>query len=305
MIKEYVTKLINDFPESMRNKKCENIDVILSGGIFNGSYLIGGLYFLKEMENHHYIKIKQISSCSIGSIGAILYLINELDIVSEMYNTILENFKKEYSLQQFDNILKKIKEKLPKDFAKNVCGKLYITYYDIQNFKKKVKFMYKNNDELMDIVRRSCSIPFIMDGNILYKNKFCDGIFPYVFPSKTKKILYLDLFGSDKLCYLLSIKNENSNIHRILSGVLDCHLFFIKKTNTQMCSFVEDWCISDWFHHKMKKYVIEFIIVSIIYVFSWVKKNVDVKLYKNTVIFKIINKIIKDVYIILIENYCV
>jgi hypothetical protein len=115
----------------------------------------------------------------------------------------------------------------------------------------------------------------------------------------------LDLFGSDKLCYLLSIKNENSNIHRILSGVLDCHLFFIKKTNTQMCSFVEDWCISDWFHHKMKKYVIEFIIVSIIYVFSWVKKNVDVKLYKNTVIFKIINKIIKDVYIILIENYCV
>ena len=55
MIDEYVNKLIENLPES--SKKLQNIDLVLDGGLFNGSYLVGALYFLKEMERRQYIKI--------------------------------------------------------------------------------------------------------------------------------------------------------------------------------------------------------------------------------------------------------
>jgi predicted acylesterase/phospholipase RssA len=71
MIDEYVNRLIENLPEE--TKKLQHIDLVLDGGIFNGSYLVGSLYFLKEMERRRYIKIERISGCSIGSIVAFLY----------------------------------------------------------------------------------------------------------------------------------------------------------------------------------------------------------------------------------------
>mgnify|MGYP003840060669 CR=1 FL=1 len=45
----------------MKNRKTPLvIDLVLDGGIFNGSYLIGALYFLKEMEKKKYIKINEL-----------------------------------------------------------------------------------------------------------------------------------------------------------------------------------------------------------------------------------------------------
>ena len=70
MIDEYVNKLIENLPEE--TKKLQYIDLVLDGGIFNGSYLVGSLYFLKEMERRKYLKIARISGCSIGSIVAFL-----------------------------------------------------------------------------------------------------------------------------------------------------------------------------------------------------------------------------------------
>ena len=85
MIQHYVDKLIENLPLKTFVK---HLDLVLDGGIFNGSYLIGALYFLKEMEKREYIVIDRISGCSIGSICAFLYLINELDMVTEIYNII-------------------------------------------------------------------------------------------------------------------------------------------------------------------------------------------------------------------------
>ena len=38
-------------------KKRQNINIIMEGGLFNGSYLTGALYYLKELEKKQYIKI--------------------------------------------------------------------------------------------------------------------------------------------------------------------------------------------------------------------------------------------------------
>ena len=47
MIDEYVNRLIENLPED--KNKLQQVDLVLDGGAFNGSYLVGALYFLKEM----------------------------------------------------------------------------------------------------------------------------------------------------------------------------------------------------------------------------------------------------------------
>ena len=86
MINDYVVKLIDNLPDDIKNvKKPQSIDLVLDGGIFNGSYLVGALYFLKEMEKRNYIKIERISGCRIGSIVAFLYYIDGLELMSKLY----------------------------------------------------------------------------------------------------------------------------------------------------------------------------------------------------------------------------
>ena len=94
MINEYVIKLIENLPDDIKNtKEPLVIDLVLDGGIFNGSYLVGALYFLKEMEKRKYIKIDRISGCSIGSVVAFLYFIDGLDLMPELYNIINKEFR--------------------------------------------------------------------------------------------------------------------------------------------------------------------------------------------------------------------
>ena len=58
--KEEVSKLIDNIPLSKKNQR-EKIDIILDGGLFNGSYLIGALYFLREMEKVGYVEVDKLS----------------------------------------------------------------------------------------------------------------------------------------------------------------------------------------------------------------------------------------------------
>ena len=94
MINEYVNKLIENLPDNIKNcKEPEKIDLVLDGGIFNGSYLVGALHFLKEMEKRNYIKIERISGCSIGSSVAFLYFIDALDLMPKLYDIVNNEFR--------------------------------------------------------------------------------------------------------------------------------------------------------------------------------------------------------------------
>ena len=109
MIQQYVNKLIDNLPNNIKNtNKPLKIDLVLDGGVFNGSYLAGALYFLKEMENRKYIIVDRISGCSIGSIVGFLYLMNRLDLVTNLYVEFNKEFKETYSL----NIINYVKSNL-------------------------------------------------------------------------------------------------------------------------------------------------------------------------------------------------
>lgn len=303
MVKEYVNKLIENLPNDFKTDSPLVLDVVLDGGIFNGSYLIGALYFLKEMEQRQYVKINRISGCSIGSIAAFSYFIDGLDVMPKFYKMVHSEFKKTHHLHTIKELKQILTNYIPDDICSKINHKLYICYNNIKKNKKIVKSVYKNTDDIIKTIIKSCYIPYLIDGNLLYENKAMDGLTPYIFNKEyKKKILYLDLYGYDKISNLLCIKNENTNYHRILSGLLDIHYFFIKQTNTQMCSYVNDWNYYNLSFYYFKL-AIEKMCILLIKLFILIKKHISSN-WKNGIILKILSKLSQDIFIIILEKYC-
>ena len=310
MIKEYIDKLINNIP-LLKKKEREKINLILDGGLFNGSYLIGALYFLEEMEKRDLITIQKISACSIGSIAAVLFCINRMYIANEIYEMSILQFKKELNFKSFDSIFQKIENLFPENICELMNDRVFISYYDLKKRKKITKSKYKNRNDVIDTMKRSCFVPYLINGDITYKNKYIDGIYPYIFPNEQNiKNLYLDLLNYDKIFNAISIKNEKTNFHRILSGLLEMHLFFIKKKSTQMCSFIDTLSINYIVYHYFIKKIVENILFYIVYFFyllqkynKYIPSNIQEYL-NNNIFIQIINSCSKEIVDILLKNFC-
>jgi hypothetical protein len=301
MIDDYVNKLIENLPED--SKRNQHIDLVLDGGIFNGSYLVGSLFFLKEMERRQYLTIDRISGCSIGSIVAFLYYTESLDIMPSLYEIVNQEFKQSYTLKTITLLKSHLKDRIPDDICSKINDKLFICYYDVKQRKKIVKSTYTNVDDIIDTIIKSCYIPFLIDNNMFYKKKYVDGINAYIFKKEShKKILHMELFSYDKFIYAINIKNEKTNFHRILTGLLDIHSFFIKQSNTSMCSYVNDWSILNKLHHNVKL-LFETLFVYSIYAIIYIKKYIP-KEIKDNVLYKILTKITFDIFSIILETYC-
>ena len=87
MLSNYINNLIQNIPE--RDTPYE-LDVVLEGGVFNGSYELGILIFLKALEKKNYLNIKRISGTSVGAVAALKYVIDKLETSIENY----EKFRK-------------------------------------------------------------------------------------------------------------------------------------------------------------------------------------------------------------------
>jgi len=292
MYKKYIKKLIKNIPiDTCENYQC--IDLILDGGSFNGSYLIGALYFLKEMERKSILKIDKISGVSIGSLSAFLYHIDALHIIDEIYKKGVYKLKKHTNFNIFDifdDIFNKIKPLIKDDICETMRNRIYITYYNANTCKKIVKSKFKNIDDIFETIKRSCFIPYVIDGNITWRDKYIDGINPYIFKQTVnKRILHINLIGYDKIFNTLSIKNEKSNTHRILHGLLDIHLFFIKKQNTIMCRYIEN---GDLYYNllNMIRCIFELYIIYSVYFYiilkKWINSHKEINEIINTTIFK-------------------
>lgn len=302
MIEDYVNKLIENLPEESKN--LQHIDLVLDGGAFNGSYLVGAVYFLKEMEKRGYVKIERISGCSIGSVVGFLYYINSLDLMAKLYDTIKNDFKNKFSLNSIKNLKQQLADRIPDDICSKINGKLIICYNNVKNNKKIIKSNYKNVDDVIDTIVKSCYIPFLIDNNVLYKKKYIDGINAYIFKKEpNRKILHMELLSYDKFFNSLNIKNEKTNFHRVLEGLLDIHSFYIKKTNTNMCSFVEDWNIFNKLHHNLKL-IFEKLTIYLLMIIVYIKKILP-KEFRDNIIFKLLSKISFDIFSIFLETYCI
>ena len=97
IIKELASVLIKNIDPGVIKEK--DLDLIISGGAFNVSYLIGCLYFIDEMCEKGLIRIHKISTCSASSIMGLLFVINKVDLfVDKLYELSVNSFKKNKSV---------------------------------------------------------------------------------------------------------------------------------------------------------------------------------------------------------------
>ena len=305
MISKYSKKLVENLPEKLSNQhEPILIDLILDGGMFNGSYLIGALSFLKEMELKNYIKIRRISGASIGSLMAFIYLLNDIDYMNDIGDTLVKKIKDNYNLSFIGDIKSLIQENIPDNICELVNDKLFISYYNAQKVKKIVKSTYKSKEEIFKTITKSCYLPFVINGGLLYEDKYIDGFTPFIFKKEPNvKILHIELLSSDKFTDAYSIKNENSFTHRSLSGILDIHNFFIKGTKTNMCSYLDEWNAKHQLMYKIKL-SFEMLVVYTVYAIIYAKKYIFPYI-EDSLFSKITAVIIKDIWIEILRHYCI
>lgn len=298
----YITNLIDNTPINIKNKYLNDslpLDIVFEGGLFNGSYLAGCLLYLKQLEEKKYIQICKISGCSIGSIVAILYFIPK-NIWIEIYQLAYIQFKEHHNINIFIPLFDIIKQELPTNIISLIHKRVYITYFNVKSGKQVVKCKYKNVDDLFETIRRSCSFPYIVDNYVFYKEKYLDGLYPHIFKNKNK-ILYLNIHNLDQIAGMLSVKNEPTNIQRILEGVVDIHSFFVSESNTNICSFVDSWT----FINKIKHFIFVAIINIIFFIMH--KTYIVKQIINNSMENEKINtyKLIQNIYINVLDRYCV
>ena len=252
MTTEYISRLLQNLPNDLkRADRPTRIDLVLDGGAFNGSYLIGALQFLREMEQRGWVRVGRISGTSIGAICAILYQINALDSFEGFYTELADHFRQHHNLDKMGAFSVRLRA-LWGDHAVP-HRRLYLSYWDIRRRRKIVRSTYKDADDLIRAAMRSCFIPFAVNGDMLYEGRYMDGARPYVFKRRPHgHTLHLNLWGADKLNQIWNIRNETTNLQRVLAGMLDIHAFFIKGGPTAMCSYVEDWWYYDGIHAAME-----------------------------------------------------
>jgi hypothetical protein len=252
MMQKYINHLIDKIPDQYITKlkdptnKPLRVDIIFEAGLFNGSYQLGFLSYIKQMEKNQLLKVERVSGSSVGSIIAFLYFTNLSinDSINFISNVIYKHVKKYYNIDIFKKFFDFCSKQLPTNFLDIINGKLFITYNDISKGKQIVKSSYSSIDELFDVIQRSCYIPYVIDKSIFYKGKYIDGLYPYIFkPKKNKKIIYVNVINLKKISSLVSIKNEKNNMHRVIDGIIDTHTFFSSNYYSNMCSYIDDQTI--------------------------------------------------------------
>lgn len=247
----YIDKLI----QNIKYYNNYNINLIVDGGAFSGSYILGCLYYIKSLEHQDKIKINKLSGCSIGSILSVLYLLNELDYCRDIYGDVREYFKNNGNLYILIDSIEDIKKKMKHNFYTICNNRLYISYYNIEKNQYIVQSKFKNNDDLCEAIIKSCYIPYICGSSFYYKNKYIDGLKPYLF--KNGKSLFINLCMDYKCINgMFNVKNEINNYERIMNGILDIHSFFLKGKATNMCFYLDEITITQQFLHLIRLLII-------------------------------------------------
>ena len=262
----------------LKNNKCINIDIVISGGAFNGAYGYGCLLFLNEMQNQNKININRISGTSVGAMLAVILLTDpNINFIKE-YIKIQNNWRKNGNLENVKLLITKIifNHFKSDDKVKILNNKLFINRINIENGKEEVIYKFKSRNQLIDCILCSSFIPYITNGQKRYKKKYIDGISPYLFKDKKNKTLFINHFHFNKFHKMLTTKNENDPTLRIIEGALDISLFF-RFNKSNMCSWLHEWNITDF----MKYRIFNFLLKVLLIIFDYFYFNKIVEVIKN------------------------
>jgi len=268
LIKKYVESITKAASDTLieNNSEPKVIDLVFSSGGFNVPIGIGIGMYLKKMEKYKHIKVKRISGSSIGAFLSLWYIMHDLDdnfsfIESEFIN-VINHFKKNKNLLLYKSFIRKYVYKIFKtDDMTPIQKRLYITYHDTKKYKKKTVCKYKNREHLINTIICSSNIPNITDGNATYKNRYIDGVKPYIFPNKKNRdTLFINMMYLTQVFGCISIDTKNI-YKRLLIGINDANEFFING-NSSLCTYVKDIT----YKNQIEFFIIEIIFFIILFI---------------------------------------
>jgi hypothetical protein len=266
-MKILIDNLIENFINDLNFEKIpQEIDIVLEGGAFNGSYELGIMMYIKKLEKMNKIKVRRISGASVGSVLGFAYIIDELELINELSNKLLKLFKKNFNFFEFRKLLYSVADNMNKDDYKKFKNRFYLTYFDSKNKKQIVKKKYKSNYDLVNQIVKSSYVPYLMDGNISYKGNI-DGGYPYIFTKNKNKLnrktLYINVTSLKYIMRSISVKNENNGNMRLIDGIMDINNFLTSNKSTIFCSYVDDWKTYDFFVIRTKEMILVLILLII------------------------------------------
>lgn len=296
-------ELVKNYPKL---DKPREIDLVIDGGAFNGSYTLGGLLLIKKLEEINYLKVVRISGCSVGSLLGVIYFNNSLDCIHELDKRIKADFKENLNLKLTQDLIKEEVNSISDDnFMKMKDDRLYISYF--KNGKDRhIKKKYKNKKELEETLMKSCHIPYLIDKKFYCdKDSAVDGIFAHIFKNLERETIFYD---NTNIKTMFHLKNEKNSTERIMDGMLKTHKLLLKNEESDLCNYLNKWGDYDYFKRNLKlflAYIVLKIISTIYDIFillnKFFLKNDKLK-QKN---YGEINYKMGDVFDDCIKNFCI
>ena len=259
------TKLhIHQLLENIKSGVPKEFDLFIDGGAFNVFYTLGALLYLKEMEKKKMCKIVRVSGCSVGSILGALYLTDNLDLMVDKFKLIRKCIKQNRNISVIqEQMIHLLTDALGDKKIEILNQRLFINYYNIEKKKNIVIDTYTDVEYLVDTILKSSYLPLVIDGNITYKDGFVDGINPYIFKNRVRKIIFLKgiTFNIGKT---FNIYNECNACSRIIEVIIYMHYFFLEKKTT-IASYIHKWSNLDLLLFRMREIFAIVIVYSIYY----------------------------------------
>lgn len=223
-----------------KNKIPPEINLCIDGGAFNGLYAWGIIKYIKALEKQNLTKVNKISGASIGSITALIYIIDNDSIdINKLFINMSNMFKTQFNLSYMKTIIKKIiNDEFKDDNMDKINNRLFINYYDTKKCRNVIVSNYKNKKHLIKCLIASSFVPYIFNGNEKYKKRYIDGLMCHVFEDRIPN-LFIRLITIKRIFRSVKIKCENNINNRILAGLADANDFFVEGYS-DMCSYVEN-----------------------------------------------------------------
>ena len=84
------------------------LDIVIEGGALNGYYALGCLKLIKGLEKKGYFKVERFSGASVGCLLGSLYLLNKLEIFTDLYEELKKNYVLDCNFKYVKNTIIKL-----------------------------------------------------------------------------------------------------------------------------------------------------------------------------------------------------
>ena len=218
--------------------------LIVGGGGNKISYLLGIKKYFEDKE----IKFKKFSGSSSGAIFCLLIICNisNQDIINHYYKIQIKALKAMKSIEcKLDYIKYFLQGIIPSNAYQLCSNKLYVSTTEVDSFSWKNKFFnqFDNNNDLINCILASCSVPYVINNKFFFKmngKNYLDGSFSreahlFVKNNSKNQIIIKPWFHTP-------LDNENFDYKKKISnksmakGYLDMKSFIEKgETYSQFC----------------------------------------------------------------------